>query len=72
MKITRISQLTGKIHTLELDVTENQMNRFDNRRETGEYLQDIFSNLSAPQREFILTGITPKEWESNFQFNSQI
>lgn len=68
MLITRISQLTGKVSTLDLDVTPEQMLRFDMRRENREYVQDIFSNLTAPEREFILSGITPEEWDN--QFNS--
>lgn len=69
MRVTRISQLSRKEHTMELDVTEEQLNRFENRRENGEYVQTIFPNLSAPEREFILTGITPTEW--NQMFGSQ-
>jgi len=26
-------------------------------------VQEFFPNLSADDREFLLTGITPKEWE---------
>lgn len=66
MQVTNISQLSGKEHTMELDITEEQMERFYNRRENGEYVQTIFPNLSAPEREFILTGITPTEWEQMF------
>ena len=64
MQITRISQLTGKVTTLELDVTEEQMIRFENRRENGEYVQTIFPHLSLSDREFILSGITNEEWET--------
>lgn len=69
MQVTNISQLTGKEHTMELDITEEQMERFYNRRENGEYVQTIFPNLSAPEREFILTGITPTEWKEMFGSN---
>jgi hypothetical protein len=66
MEVTRTSQLTGIQHTFELDVTEEQLSRFENRRENGEYVQSIFPNLSRDWREFILTGITPKEWDDMF------
>jgi hypothetical protein len=66
MQITRTSQLTGVTHTMDLDVTKDQLDRFEIRKETGEYVQNIFSNLSAPEREFILTGITPEEWDKTF------
>lgn len=69
MLITNISQLSGKEHTMDLDITEEQMERFYNRRENGEYVQTIFPNLTAPEREFILTGITPTEWTQMFGSN---
>lgn len=69
MLITNISQLSGKEHTMELDITEDQLERFYNRRENGEYVQTIFPNLSKEEREFILTGITPTEWTAMFGSN---
>ena len=66
MKIARKSQISNEINTLDLDVTEEQMERFENRVENGEMIQNIFPNLSAPDREFIKSGITPAEWEKTF------
>ena len=63
MLITRTSQLTGKTNTLDLDVTPEQLERY--ARGDG-YLQTIFNNLPAAQREFIKTGITPDEWTTYF------
>jgi len=62
MIITKKSQLTGEEHSMNLDVSQDQMTRFYNRKETGEYVQTIFPNLNPEEREFILTGITPDEW----------
>jgi hypothetical protein len=69
MQITRTSQLTGNTHTLNLNVTPEQMERFENRVINGEYVQTIFPNLPKEEREFILTGITPEEWEKTFNFS---
>ena len=66
MKVTKVSQLTGDEKTLDLDVTVEQLERFKNRRETGEYVQTIFPNLSKGEREFLLTGVTPTEWIEKF------
>ena len=66
MQITNISQISGKETTLELDITEEQLERFYNRRGNGEYVQTIFPNLTPAEREFILTGVSPKEWEEIF------
>ena len=63
MKITKVSQLTGKTNTLDLPVTKEQIKKY----ETGKYLiQDVFPELSRPEREFIKSGITPNEWEQFF------
>jgi hypothetical protein len=67
MLITRTSQLSGKTTTLNLDVTQEQIERFDMRLITGEYVQTIFPELPKEEREFILTGITPQEWDSIFK-----
>ena len=67
MEVTRVSQLTGKKTTLELDVTEDQMIRFENRKVNGEYVQTIFPHLSPSDREFILSGITNEEWIKSFE-----
>lgn len=32
-----------------------------------EHVQDIFSYLTAPEREIILTGICPKCWDEIFK-----
>ena len=66
MLVTNTSQLSGKETTLELDVTHEQLERFENRRANGEYVQTIFPNLTPAEREFLLTGISPIEWENIF------
>lgn len=64
MKITRQSPFTGQTHTMDIDVTEAQMQEFasPNRR----LIQQIFPNLSADEREFIKTGLMPEEWANEF------
>lgn len=64
MLITRTSPLTGKEHTQDLPVTQAQM---DELRSPGRRLiQDIFPELTASQREFIMTGYTADDWEELF------
>lgn len=63
MKITRTSQLSGIKRTIDLPVTQEQMDKFN----SGEsYVQDIFPNLTPDQREFIMTGIDSTEWSELF------
>lgn len=66
MLVTNVSQISGKENTMELDVTIEQLQRFENRRENGEYVQTIFPHLTPGEREFLLTGVTPTEWKELF------
>ena len=63
MLLTMTSTLTGKVHTMELDVTETQLSTYFSG---GGLLQNVFPQLTPPEREFIKTGITPSEWEEVF------
>ena len=60
MKITKRSPFTGKLHTMEIDCTIEQLQNWRN----GEVIQRAFPHLSADEREFIKTGITPTEWDT--------
>ena len=60
--ITRKSMISGEINSMELDVTQDQLNRWQD----GELIQDVFPHLNADEREFIKTGITPQEWSDTF------
>lgn len=63
MLVTRVSVISRKENSMELDVTQDQLNRY----EFGlGLIQDIFPNLKCEEREFIKTGITPQEWEELF------
>lgn len=63
MIVTRISPLTGEVNEMELDITPEQLDNYEN---FGVLLQDAFPNLTPAQREFIKTGITPEEWYDTF------
>ena len=62
MEITKLSGLTGIPHTRNITVTEAQLDAWRN----GELIQRAMPNLSADDREFLITGITPEEWEAAF------
>jgi len=62
MLITRKSPFSGETHTLEIDVTQAQLANWEN----GELIQKAMPNLSPDDREFIMTGITPEEWNDTF------
>ena len=66
MEIVRQSQLSGAIYVMEIDITEEQLERVENRRANGELIQNIVPDLSKEHREFLTTGIPPEEWELAF------
>ena len=62
MKITRKSVLSHKTTTREINVTEDELKRWEN----GELSQNVWPHLDPDDREFIQSGITPEEWEAVF------
>jgi len=66
MEITKISQLSGKESTMNLDITPEQLYRVENRFQSKELIQNIVPNLSMEDREFLMTGITSTEWQTMF------
>lgn len=63
MLVTRRSPLSGIVNTREVAATPAQ---FDLYIGGGAAVQDAFPHLTADDREFIKTGITPEEWASLF------
>lgn len=59
MIVIRRSSLTGKFHSMHLDITQQQLIDYD---EGKGLVQKMFPHLSKEQREFLKTGITPEEW----------
>ena len=64
MLVTRLSPFSRTKNTIDLDITPEQLARYEN---SEELIQNVFPNLSAEHREFIKTGITPEEWEASFK-----
>lgn len=64
MKIGRISAFTGARHTMELNIDPKAYDLW--ARGEGPLIQDAFPNLTAGEREFLMTGVTPAEWANLF------
>ena len=62
MLIERKSMVSGKVHAMDLDVTQDQIAAWN----SGMYIQDAMPQLNDEQREFMMTGITPEEWDATF------
>lgn len=62
MRITRTSPFNGKMYTMEIACTEGQLRRW----QKGEHIQNVMPEIPAEHREFIMTGITPNQWNELF------
>ena len=62
MVITKKSAFTGVEHTLDIPVTQEQLDLW----KSGVSIQKAMPNISPSDREFIKTGITAKEWSDMF------
>ena len=63
MLITKASRISGNVSSMDLDITSEQFSRI----ESGiELIQNIVPHLSSEEREFLITGITPQEWNELF------
>ena len=62
--LQRESMLTGNTSSMELNTTQEKIDVFfdESQKQTRPLIQNLFSELSEDEREFIQTGATPKEW----------
>jgi len=63
MRITKRCELTGETNTLDINVTEEQINNWMQ----GELIQNAMPQLSADDREFLMTGMMPDDWDKLMQ-----
>ena len=62
MLITKTSILSGKTRTKDSNVNRSQIDKWV----AGMLIQDAMPNVSVDEREFIMTGSTPEEWDLYF------
>jgi hypothetical protein len=64
LEVTRKSILSGKTNTMSLDITQETLDNYE--QVGGMLVQAIFPNLNKEEREFLISGITPDEWNNTF------
>jgi len=62
MIFSRKSPFTGKVNAMDLPVTIEQVQKWEN----GELIQNAMPNLSADEREFLISGYTADDWSKMF------
>jgi hypothetical protein len=63
MLVFKKSILSGEVSNMVLDVTQEQLDQY---AAGNGLIQEVFPNLNHDEREFLMTGITPSEWETTF------
>ena len=61
--VHKVSMLTGKESSMVLPLRSGQL---DYWLTSGMLVQDAFPQLSDSAREFLISGITPEEWDATF------
>ncbi len=63
MLIKMKSMFTGKVNEMDLPVTQADIDAW---RASDRVIQSVFPDLTDDQREFLMTGATPQEWDDLF------
>ena len=72
IRLERTSLLTGNVSTMDLKTTQEKLDIFfKGPKNERPLIQDLFSELTMDEREFIQTGATPDEWAEVERQNSQ-
>lgn len=64
IQVAMVSMFTGKRNVMELPLTQEEFQTGCNLRQQGELIQHAFPTLTPDQREFLLSGSTPQEWDA--------
>jgi hypothetical protein len=65
MLIKRVCSFSGEVKRQYIAVTQDQLDDWL----SGVLIQNAMPHLTADEREFIMTGITPDVWEELFAEN---
>lgn len=68
MLIRKMSPISRQMNEMELNITDDQIKRW----QAGGLIQDVMPNLSADEREFLISGITASEWAGMFPKRSEL
>lgn len=62
MIIKKFNIILQKEVQLDIPITEAELERIQN----GELIQNVVPHLSSDEREFIISGILPGQWDEMF------
>ena len=59
MLVKKTSIISGKVNSMEIDITQEQLDRHS----AGEHIQHVCPHLSPEEREFLINGMSLEEQE---------
>ena len=62
-QISKVSMITGRKHTRTIVLDPADLDRWQN---SDVLIQHAMPYLSSDDREFLISGVTPSEWEEAF------
>jgi len=60
MLVSRKSIFSGIERVMDLDIEQSQLNKWM----SGMLIQEAMPNLNPDEREFLISGATPQEWDA--------
>jgi len=57
--VQKKSMISGRVNSMLLPTTQGKIEYWI---ESGKLIQDVMPDLSDDHREFLMSGITPREW----------
>ena len=63
MLVSKRSPRTGEVNTRDINCTQEQ---YDSWKSGAGLIQRVMPNVSAEDREFLISGYTPEDWEAIF------
>ena len=57
--VQKKSMISGRVNSMLLPTTQGKIEYWI---ESGKLIQDVMPDLSADHGEFLMSGITPREW----------
>ena len=59
--VQKKSMVSGRVNSMLLPTTQGKIEYWI---ESGKLIQDVMPDLNDNQREFLMSGITPREWDA--------
>ena len=66
MLVTKTCPFSNTVNSYDINITQEQYIRINNRFITGELIQDIVPNLKLWEREFLMTGMSKDSQDAFF------